>query len=419
VSGAELGCAMKLFSRLLPILGVTFVDILGFSIILPILPYFITHFGASDVVVGLLFATFAACQLVAGPVWGRVSDRIGRKRVLIVSQIGATIGWAMLAFAGNLVWVFVARIVEGVSGGNISITNAYVADLVEPKQRTRAFAYVQAAFGAGIVFGPAFGGFLMKSFTESYGAQAGFAAPFLAAAALQFITLLLTIFMLPESRTVDTEKAAATFADIGRSLMDKRVAPILWQMAAFSLALYGWFAIYSLLFKEALGFTAWQASYVFSCFGAFSVLMQIFVVGQVAEKTGDRFTSSVGIATTAAGFALVPLIHNLETMIPTMILFAIGMALSRPGLNSLLANAIPEDQRGVILGVGSSLDNISGIVMPPITTAVLGRFGSPWSGVASLICALTALAIGVSRRPDAETSVGGDFSADVPSIASD
>jgi MFS family permease len=370
-------------------------------------------------VVGILFATFAACQLVAGPVWGRFSDRIGRKQVLIISQVGATIGWGMLAFAGNLFWVFVARIVEGVSGGNISITNAYVADLVEPKQRTRAFAYVQAAFGAGIVFGPAFGGFLMKSFTESSGAAAGFAAPFLAAAALQFVTLLLTIFMLPESRTIDREKEAATFADIGRSLADKRVSPILLQMSAFSLALYGWFAIYSLLFKEALGFTAWQASFVFSGFGAFSVLLQIFAVGQVADKAGDRACSTLGIAISAAGFACVPLIHNLATMLPAMILFAVGMALSRPGLNSLLANAIPEDQRGVILGVGSSLDNISGIVMPPITTAILGRYGTQWSGIASLICALAALAIGLLRGPDAESSHSGDLTTEAASIAAD
>jgi DHA1 family tetracycline resistance protein-like MFS transporter len=404
--------AMQLFSRLLPILGVTFVDILGFSIILPILPYFITHFGASDVVVGLLFSTFAGCQLLAGPIWGRVSDKIGRKSVLIVSQIGATIGWAMLAFAGNIFWVFVARIVEGVSGGNISVTNSYVADLVEPKQRTRAFAYVQAAFSAGIVFGPAFGGFLMKSFTQSHGAAAGFAAPFLAAAALQFVTLLLTIFMLPESRHRDKTQAISTLADVGHSLADKRIAPILWQMWAYSLALYGWFAIYSLMFKEALGFTPWQASYVFSGFGAFSVLLQIFVVGQISDRTSDRVCSNIGIACSVAGFACVPLIHSLPTMLPTMVFFAIGMALSRPGLNSLLTNAIPDDQRGVILGVGSSLDNVSGIVMPPISTSVLGRFGPGWSGVASLGCSAIALAIGLARQArehaQASTATAGD-----------
>ncbi len=374
------------------------MDILGFSIILPILPYFITHFGATDVVVGLLFSVFAGCQLLAGPIWGRVSDRIGRKSVLIVSQVGATIGWAMLAFAGNIFWVFIARIIEGVSGGNISVTNSYVADLVEPKQRTRAFAYVQAAFSAGIVFGPAFGGFLMKSFTQAHGPAAGFAAPFLAAAALQFVTLLLTIFMLPESRRNDPSQVISTLADVGRSLADKRVAPILWQMWAYSLALYGWFAIYALMFKEALGFTPWQASYVFSGFGAFSVLLQLFVVGQISDHTSDRTCSNIGIASSVAGFACVPLIHSLPTMVPTMIFFAFGMALSRPGLNSLLSNAIPDDQRGVILGVGSSLDNVSGIVMPPISTSVLGRFGSQWSGAAPLVCATIALVLGLARQ---------------------
>ena len=403
---------MKLFSKLLPILGVTFVDILGFSIILPILPYFITHFGASDVVVGLLFSTFAGCQLIAGPVWGRISDRIGRKSVLIVSQVGATIGWAMLAFAGNIFWVFVARIVEGISGGNISVTNSYVADLVEPRQRTRAFAYVQAAFSAGIVFGPAFGGYLMKSFTLSHGAAAGFAAPFLAAAALQFVTLLLTIFMLPESRRREAGEPISTLSDVARSLGDKRIAPILWQMWAYSLALYGWFAIYSLLFKQALGFTPWQASYTFSAFGAFSVLLQLFVVGQVSDRTSDRTCSNIGIAFSVAGFALVPLIHSLATMVPTMVCFAVGMALSRPGLNSLLTNAIPDDQRGAILGVGSSLDNVSGIVMPPISTSILGRYGTGWSGLASLGCSLVALTIGLARyaheRAAASTAAAGE-----------
>src|ERR1700722_20677808 len=138
-----------MIATLLPILGITFIDILGFSILIPIMPFYVQHFGASDTVVGLLFATFAACQFVAGPIWGNISDRIGRKAVLIISQVGATIGWTMLAFAPTIGWVFAARVVEGVSGGNISVTQAYVADRVEPEERTRAFGYVGAAFRAG------------------------------------------------------------------------------------------------------------------------------------------------------------------------------------------------------------------------------------------------------------------------------
>ncbi len=148
----------------MPILGITFIDILGFSILIPILPYYVKHFGASAIAVGLLFATFALCQFLAGPLWGNVSDRIGRKRVLIISQIGATFGWAGLAFAPTLAWVFVARIVEGISGGNISVTQAYVADRVEVTERARAFAYVGAAFSAGLVIGPVAGGLLLSHF---------------------------------------------------------------------------------------------------------------------------------------------------------------------------------------------------------------------------------------------------------------
>src|SRR5665213_393302 len=122
--------------------------------LIPIMPYYVTHFGAAPIVVGLLFATFSFCQLIAGPIWGNVSDRIGRKGVLIISQIGATIGWTMLAFAPNIMWLFIARIVEGVSGGNIGVTQAYVADVVEGKERARAFGFIGATFGLGMVFGP-------------------------------------------------------------------------------------------------------------------------------------------------------------------------------------------------------------------------------------------------------------------------
>ncbi|HKU80897.1 MAG TPA: MFS transporter, partial [Candidatus Tumulicola sp.] len=108
--------------KLLPILLITFIDIIGFSMLIPMLPYFVTHFGASPFVVGVLFATFSLCQFVSAPLWGHISDRAGRKRVLIISQIGATIGWTMLAFAPTIGWVFIARILEGISGGNISIT---------------------------------------------------------------------------------------------------------------------------------------------------------------------------------------------------------------------------------------------------------------------------------------------------------
>ncbi|MDQ2818619.1 MAG: MFS transporter [Candidatus Eremiobacteraeota bacterium] len=376
--------------RILPILGVTFIDILGFSILIPILPYFVKSFGASDLTVGLLFSTFAACQIVGGPVWGRLSDRAGRKRVLIISQIGATIGWTMLAFAHSIAAIFVARIVEGVSGGNISVTQAYVADLVEPQQRSRAFAYVGAAFSCGIVFGPAIGGILLARF--------GFSAPFLAAAALQLVTLYITIVMLPESRTASSDVEATRLRAVVKSLRNERVAPVLWQQWMFSLALYAWFGVFSLLLKVALNLSVSQASYFFAAFGLLSAVLQVGAVDRVASAIGDRGCSNVGIALSVAGFALVPYGHTVWTLSPAFVCFAAGMSLARPGITSLLTAAAPENQRGAILGVGSSLDNVSGVLMPPVSTGVLGRYGSDWAGAPSLLFGIIALVMGIAAQ---------------------
>ncbi|MBV8172837.1 MAG: MFS transporter [Candidatus Eremiobacteraeota bacterium] len=377
-------------ARILPILGITFIDILGFSILIPILPYFVQHFGASDLTVGLLFSTFAACQFIAGPVWGNVSDRIGRKRVLIISQIGATIGWTMLAYAGSLAVVFIARIIEGLSGGNISVTQAYVADLVEPKDRARAFGYVGASFSAGIIFGPLLGGFLLAHY--------GFSAPFLAAAAIQFITLLLTIFMLPESTSSAERSHVATFADILRSLSDRTLAPLLIQIWAFSLSLYAWFGVLTLLFKEALHFNGSQTSYFFASFGLVSVILQVGIVGGTNDRFGARRTALLGIGSLLVGFLLVPLIHTIWSALPTILLFAFGMAIARPSLTALLTDRTPENQRGTILGVSSALDNLSGVFMPPVSTGVLGAFGPAWAGVPSAFWSVVALVLGLRNR---------------------
>jgi MFS transporter, DHA1 family, tetracycline resistance protein len=385
-----------MFARILPILGVTFIDILGFSILLPILPYFVKTFGASDVVVGVLFSTFAACQFLAGPIWGNISDRIGRKKVLIVSQIGASIGWYMLAFAHSIGIVFLARAIEGVSGGNLSVTQAYVADLVEPKERGRAFSYVGASFSAGIVFGPVLGGVLLERY--------GFAAPFLAAATLQVITLIVTIIMLPESRSA-TASQPATFGQIRSSLADPKVGPVLLQMWAFSLALYAWFGVFALLIRAALGFSASQTSFFFATFGLLSVILQIGPGPRLIDRSGDRLSSNLGIGAALLAFLLVPTIHSLATMIPTFVLFSIGMAIARPALSSILTAGAPENQRGTILGVSSALDNLSGVTMPPLSTGLLGAFGTPWAGVVSSFFAVIALIMGIFAQRKTEPTL--------------
>jgi MFS family permease len=375
--------------KLLPILGITFIDIIGFSMLIPMLPYFVTHFGASPFIVGVLFATFSLCQFLSAPLWGHVSDRLGRKRVLIISQIGATIGWAMLAFAPTIGWVFVARILEGVSGGNISITQAYVADLVEAKDRSRAFGLIGAMFGAGMIFGPFGGGILFAHY--------GFAAPFLAAAGLQLLTLLLTVVMLPESRTHLENEERVGMSEMLASFRKPRLSRILWQKLAISLGLYGWFAVIALYLQRQLGFSLTQTDYFFSLFAVFNVLVNVFLIGRISARLGDRTMSNVGLVSLCAAFASVPFVHDLALLSVTMILFSFGMALVSTGITALISNAASDREQGTVLGASSSLDSLSGILAPPVSTGLLAGYGPAFAGVEPLSLVAVALVMGLAN----------------------
>lgn len=387
--------------RLLPILGITFIDIVGFSIMIPLLPLFVVHFKATPIVVGVLMSVFSVCQLIAGPIWGNASDRVGRKMVLIISQIGATIGWAMLAFAPNLMWVFISRIVEGTSGGNIGITQAYVADLVEPKERSRAFGMISATFGAGMVFGPLIGGFLSNT-------KYGFTSAFLAAAFLQLVTLLLTILLLPESRSKGQETGLVGASAIVQTFGDRKLTGMLVQKLALSLALYGWFAVIALFLQAQIGLSPAQTSYYYSLFAIVNVVVNVFLVGRASDRFGDRGMSNVGLASLVFAFALVPFAHTVYAMIGVLLFFSVGMSFANTGLTALISNASSNDRQGTVLGVTSSLDSFAGICAPPVSTGLLGRYGSPFSTIASLGFATTSFILGLvqTKRRDVLKATG-------------
>jgi DHA1 family tetracycline resistance protein-like MFS transporter len=391
-----------MIKKLLPILGITFVDIIGFSMLIPVLPYFVTHFGASPFIVGVLFATFSLAGLIAAPIWGNLSDRLGRKTVLIISQIGATISWAMMAFAPNIAVVFVARILEGASGGNISITQAYVADVVEPKDRGRAFGLIGAMFGAGMVFGPAGGGLLFSRF--------GFAAPFLAAAFLQFVTVLLTVFLLPESREKPAEEDRVRMKDVFECLRRPGLSSIMYQKLALSLCLYGWFSVIALYLAGQLHFSLTDTDYFFSGFAAFNVLCNAVLVGKISSAVGDRAMSNIGLTCLALAFCTVPFIHTVYALIPLMMAFAFGMALANTGITALISNKASDREQGTVLGVSSSLDSLSGTISPPLSTGLLSHYGTRVAGAESLVFSVVALGMGLF-------AARGETSASAPRYA--
>ncbi len=374
-----------MIKRLLPILGITFIDILGFSLLIPLLPYYVTHFGASAVTVGVLFALFSFCQLISGPIWGNLSDRIGRKGVLVISQIGATIGWAMLGWAPSILWVFIARIVEGCSGGNIGVTQAYVADLVEPKHRARAFAYISATFAAGMALGPALGAALSLH---------GYAITLYTAAGLQFLTLVITLIVLPESRE-KVEGAVAGPAEILRTFKNPALAPKLWQKLALSLALYGWFGVMALYFAHQLHFGL-RETYLFMIYiSVLNVIVNAFLLGRVSDRVGNRIMSTAGIAALVCAFAFVPFVNTVWQLAIMSAFFSIGMAFGNTGLIALISGTAENAVQGTVLSVTSSLDSLSGIFAPPLSTGLLGAFGSPFSAASSLLFALVALLMGL------------------------
>jgi DHA1 family tetracycline resistance protein-like MFS transporter len=399
--------------KLLPILGITFIDIVGFSMLIPMLPYFVTHFGASAYVVGLLMATFSLCQLVTAPLWGNASDRIGRKMVLIVSQIGATIGWVMLGLADGIASalavapiavVFIARILEGVSGGNISITQAYVADLVEPKDRARAFGLISAMFAAGMIFGPAGGGVLYARF--------GFATPFLVAAGFQLVTLVLTITMLPESRARKKDEERVGMGALLESFRKPHLARLLLQKLAIALALYGWFAVFALYLARQLGFALATTDYFFSIFAVFNVFMNVVVVGRVSARVGDRTMSNAGLASLTAGYALVPFVHDVALLAVSMLLFSFGIALTNTGITALISNAASDREQGTVLGTSSSLDSLSGVLAPPVSTGILSAYGPRFAGIESLTLAAVALMMGlINARGERKQAGAADQAA--------
>src|ERR1700709_229113 len=210
---------LRLVTRPLLIIFLTiFVNLVGFGIIIPLLPFYAETFGASPLTIGLLFAVFSLCQLVAAPALGDLSDRYGRRPVLIFSLAGTVVSFVMLALAHSVAMLFLARIVDGLSGGNISTARAYVADVTEPKDRSRAYGIIGAAFGLGFILGPALSGVL---------APVSYTAPIWAAAGITAVATLMAIFWLPETVHRVTASAGLPFATIGAVMRRPQVRRVL------------------------------------------------------------------------------------------------------------------------------------------------------------------------------------------------
>jgi MFS family permease len=376
-------------SPLLAIFLIVAVDVLGLTIMIPLLPFYAEKMGASPTVVGLLIGVYAACQLVSGPMLGRLSDHTGRKPLLLVSQVGTLIGFLILAFAPNLWVVFLARIIDGATAGNLSLAQAYISDVTRPEERAKSFGVIGIAFGMGFLIGPAISGFLAKF---------DYRDPIFAAAALSATSILATYFLLPSVKT----GAAPPDGPGGRRLSlfqwgeytryfdQPELAIRLFQFLTFAFS-FAMFTAGFPLFAErrlewqGMRFGPEQVGYAWAYAGFLGIFLQGPLLGKMVRKFGESNLNGLGFAAYGAGYFTLALSHSIPVLALATTFCSIG-SLVRPTLTSMITQAAPREEQGVVLGLTQSLTSIAQITGPPVAGFLIQHgLLSGWGFTASTI----------------------------------
>jgi DHA1 family tetracycline resistance protein-like MFS transporter len=359
--------------RLSSIFLVVFIDLLGFSLILPLLPYYAKTFQANQTVTGILIASYALMQLIGAPILGRFSDRFGRRPVLLLSVFGTFLGFLLLGFANTLWMLFAARIIDGLTGGNLSIAQAYISDVTDAKNRSRGLGMIGAAFGLGFIIGPVTGGFL---------SQWGYAVPAFAAAAISFVNLILIFAWLPESLTAEKrtsmneKKPPVTLGALLNALQRPFTGSLLISRFFFGLAFAIFQTIFSLYALTRFNLTATQTGYLLTYIGVLSVITQGFLIGRLTNKFREDILIVACVALMAfslAGWAMVPSIIALVVVL-TPTAFAGGILNTL--LSSTLTKAVEPQEIGGILGLSTSVESATRIFASIIGGVLLQQLGT-------------------------------------------
>ena len=353
--------------KLLTILLIVFVQMVGASLVLPILPLFAKgRFGMQPQAITLLVSSFFAAQFLAGPSIGRLSDRYGRLPVLIISQIGTAVSFVMLIIAGGPIMLFASRILDGITGGNIIVAQAYITDITPREKRTQSLGLIFAAFGLGFTIGPALGGALMAAF--------GPEVPFMLAAVAAALTVILTWRTLDE--TLSPEERAANRvkgSSAGRGVSVSDVLANRALMIILSIAFFGQFALGLLqstfaLYGEAVLFSAYDPRYtslgiglLLGTVGVAQLLTQTLFLRRALTRFGEPRLVVIGSVSRALGLLLLAAISTPWLGPLAMILFAFGMGVMMPSLQSLATTSVDDTVRGGVLGLYQSAVSLSTI----------------------------------------------------------
>jgi DHA1 family tetracycline resistance protein-like MFS transporter len=335
--------------------------------IVPILPLYADQFGASELVIGLLLSSHAIMQFIFAPILGKLSDRVGRRPVLLVSLIGTAIGFGIMGLFPTLAWIFVGRIIDGITGGNISTAQAYIADVTPPEQRSRGMGLVGAAFGLGYIFGPAIGGIL---------SPISLAGPFFFAAGLAAANAIALYFLLPESLSSEHRTKAGNRASIAQVFEEAGNWPlkaILMTNFFVSVAFLMLTSSYALFAKYRFDFDARHLGYMFAYVGLLGTVIQAGMIGRLSKLFGDKALAITGAIIFMASVFMLPVGSTLKMLVIATTGVAIGYNLILPTINALASKSVSVTWQGRVLGVMASSTSLARIIGPTIAGWLLGR----------------------------------------------
>lgn len=383
--------------RLLIIFLTVFIDLVGFGIIIPLTPYLAKNFGATPIQVGLLMGIYSLMQFLCAPVWGQLSDRIGRRPVILWSLVGAAVAHAAFGFAGSFWGLLIARGFAGVFGGNISTAMAYMADITSEKDRSKGMGLVGAAFGLGFTLGPFIGG-VFGDVGRHLGSQPPFGESFpsLIAAAICLLNFFLAFWRLPESKNFSVQVVAR--APRWRRILSALTTPVLGTLILLvflnTFAMAHIEASLFLFVREQFQWTLTQSAYGFAYIGVIMVFTQGYLIRKWMPKFGERRLMLAGLTLACAAFALMSISHSLGLLAVAVTLLALGNGLTNPALNGCVSLASGREVQGNNLGVSQSLSSLARILGPP-TGGVLYQHVGIWSPFAAA-AALAGVAIWVA-----------------------
>ncbi|MBA3538004.1 MAG: MFS transporter [Deltaproteobacteria bacterium] len=406
---------MKQRSPLLPIFLIVLVDVLGFTIVIPLLGLYAERFGASPLVATTIVSVYAVCSLISTPIIGRLSDHHGRKRLLIISQAGTCLGFIMLGLSEALWMVFAGRILDGLTAGNLSIAQAYVSDHTTPENRSKAFGVIGIAFGIGFMFGPAIGGWL-----GAYGMH----LPFLAAACLSAFSIFCTYTLLDETKPPQADgevgpggrRPSAFDLEVYKQYFRRpKLAGLYVQFFLFTFAFSAFTSGFALFAERRFLWTAKETGYLFAFSGFLGIILQGGLLGRLVKKFGEAKLVIAGFIAAAIAYLVLGFAQTLAMILVAATISSFGNGVLRPVLTSRITQAVGRHEQGVAIGISSSLSSLAMTMAPPVGGAMIdGMWLLAWACVPATVAVLGLLAALVQRDAPSTPAAPADPPSNLP-----